>query len=52
MGGRGRGLVRGRRVSLLPGGKGWDGQAGMMRANWANENIGGERSGLASLLGC
>ena len=50
MGGRGRGLVRGRRVSLLPGGKGWDRQARMMRANWGNKKL-GER-GLGWLACC
>jgi len=48
MGGRGRGLVRDRQVSLLPlgggGDKSWDGQAGMMRIE-EMKRLAGERSG-------
>ena len=55
MGGRGRGLVRGRRISLLTGGKGgnkgWDGQAGMMRIG-EMKRLAGERFGQPSLLRC
>ena len=43
MGGRGRGLVRGRRVSLLLWGKG--GRQGLGWASWNDANWGNEKTG-------